>query len=369
MANYKIHPDIRQAETLPGSFYHDADAFGNLKTNVFARSWQWIGVEQAVPAPQNAFPFSLLPGLLDEPLVLTRDATGRVRCLSNVCTHRGNILVRKGGACSALRCRYHGRRFALDGTMEHTPGFDDACDFPSPTDHLPQLELGRLGQFLFTSIRPACSFENWLEGLSERVGWLPLDQFRLDSTRTKTYKFVSNWALYVDNYLEGFHIPFVHADLNAALDIGGYETVLFPWGNVQIALAKEGESAFDLPETSPDFGKQVAAYYFWFFPNLMLNFYPWGLSINIVRPQSVNKTEVSFLTYVHDPHLLDLGASANLHKVELEDEGIVLQVQKGTAARLYDRGRYSPEWEKGVHQFHRMLVVTGTTYQGVPQGK
>lgn len=357
MSDYDIDPDIRIAEALPGAFYHDTQAFEKLKSTVFGRSWQWIGVEQAVPAPQHAFPFSLLPGFLDEPLVLTRDATGRVRCLSNVCTHRGNILLRKAAPCSALRCRYHGRRFGLDGTMEHTPGFDELADFPSPSDHLPQLELGRLGQFLFTSLRPACPFENWLEGLSERVGWLPLDQFRLDSTRTKSYHFAANWALYVDNFLEGFHIPFVHKDLNGTLDMGAYETVLFPWGNVQIAIAKEGEVAFDLPESSPDYGKQVAAYYFWFFPNLMLSFYPWGLSLNIVRPKSVNETEVSFLTYVHDPHLLDRGASGDIKKIELEDEDVVLQVQKGTGARLYDRGRYSPQWEKGVHQFHRLLCT------------
>ena len=77
---------------------------------------------------------------------------------------------------------------------------------------------------------------------------------------------------------------------------------------------------FDLPEGHIDYGKKVAAYYYWVFPNMMFNFYPWGLSINVVRPISINRTKVSFLSYVYDPSKLDKGAGSALEKVEREDE-------------------------------------------------
>lgn len=51
--------------------------------------------------------------------------------------------------------------------------------------------------------------------------------------------------------------------------------------------------------------KRVAAYYWWLFPNTMLNFYPWGLSVNVVRPLGVDRTKVSFLTYVWREELVD----------------------------------------------------------------
>ena len=87
----------------------------------------------------------------------------------------------------------------------------------------------------------------------------------------------------------------------------------------------------------------------------MLNFYPWGLSVNIIKPFSVNKTKVEFRSYVWDESKLDTGAGADLEKVELEDEEIVQQVQKGIESRFYNSGRFSPKMEKGVHHFHYLI--------------
>lgn len=357
--SYFVHPDILQARTLPGAFYRDVEAFDRMREQVFARAWHWLGVRNAVGQTGRVFPTTLLPDLLDEPVLLTHARDGEIRCMSNVCTHRGNLLVTKAGSANSLRCRYHGRRFGLDGQCEYMPAWEEHTDFPCPEDHLPQLPVERWGKFLFASLNPAIPFANWLEGLAERVDWIPTDQMRLDSGRSKTYTFEANWALYVDNYLEGFHIPFVHKSLNAALDFSQYETHLFPWGNVQVGIAAEGEPCFDLPYGHPDEGKRVAAWYFWFFPNLMLNYYPWGLSLNLVEPLGLGKTRVRYITYVWNPTLLDRGAGAGLDRVELEDEDIVLQVQRGIQAHLYDRGRYSPRLERGVHQFHRLLLQQG----------
>ena len=102
----------------------------------------------------------------------------------------------------------------------------------------------------------------------------------------------------------------------------------------------------DGPKKSKDYGRKIAAYYFWLFPNLMLNFYPWGLSINIITPISVDRTKIQFKSYVWDESKLDSGAGADLDKVELEDEEVVQQVQKGVASRFYRYGRFSPDMEK-----------------------
>jgi choline monooxygenase len=88
----------------------------------------------------------------------------------------------------------------------------------------------------------------------------------------------------------------------------------------------------------------------------MFNFYPWGVSVNVVRPLAVDETRVSFLSFVWDASKLGKGAGASLDRVEREDEAIVESVQKGTRARLYTRGRYSPAREQGVHHFHRLLA-------------
>ncbi|HEX5138950.1 MAG TPA: SRPBCC family protein [Planctomycetota bacterium] len=352
----EIDPDIRVARTLPAACYRDPAFLERCRETVFARSWQLAADEETVAEPGRVHPFPFLDGCVDEPLLLARDRQGAVRCLSNVCTHRGNLVVQNPGSCTELKCAYHGRRFALDGSFEHMPEFKEAAGFPTKADDLPRLPLERWGMFLYTALRPACTFSEWSGEVARRLAGVALHGMRPDPTRSRDYEVRANWALYVDNYLEGFHIPFIHGGLNAELDYGSYATELFRRANLQVGYAEGTEAVLDLPPGSPDRGRQVAAYYAWLFPNLMLNFYPWGLSINIVKPLAVDRTRVTFLSYVRDESKLDRGAGAGLDRVELEDEAVVEATQRGVRSRLYDRGRYSPTREQGVHHFHRLLA-------------
>lgn len=356
--SFEVEEDIRRAWTAPSDLYGDRALFDALRERVFARSWQHLGHTDGVRVPGAVEPVTLLPGLLDEPLLLARDADDTLRCLSNVCTHRGNLLVESGGHCKALRCRYHGRRFRLDGSFLSMPEFDDAEGFPSPSDDLPRLPLETWGKLAFTSLDPDHAFTELAAPLEERLGWLPAGELTFDPNRSSDYLVQANWALYVENYLEGFHIPYVHASLAEALDYGSYRTELFRRSNLQIGVAAAGEDAFDLPPSSPDAGgeERIAAYYWWLFPNTMLNVYPWGVSVNVVQPLAVDRTKILFRTYVLDPERLDAGAGAGLDRVEREDEAIVEAVQRGVRSRLYHRGRYSPKREQGVHHFHRLLA-------------
>jgi len=331
--DFEIDKDIRRASTLPARVYSDPEYFELQKDRVFARSWQWVGDSAKVRAPGRVLPFTLLEGCLDEPLVLTADDEGVVRCLSNVCTHRGSIVVEGEGHLKSLRCRYHGRRFALDGKFVSMPEFDTTVGFPSAKDNLPALRLERLGPLLFSGLAPEMPFEEWIAPVRERVSWMPLDQFTRDTASSHDYLINANWALYCDNYLEEFHIPYVHA-----------------------GLAKAGQPAFDLPSNHPNAGERVAAFYFWLFPNLMLNFYPWGLSLNVVAPLGAGRTKVSFHSYVWNAALRESGVGAGLHLVEMEDEEVVESVQRGVRSRLYDRGRYSERREVGTHHFHELLA-------------
>jgi choline monooxygenase len=353
---FDVHPDVARAWTLPKRFYIDPAVFEACKDRVFARSWQFVGDVGLVKVPGQVWPFSLLDGVLNEPLLLVRDKADSVRCLSNVCTHRGNLVVEGAANLNTLRCRYHGRRFGLDGSFQSMPEFDGVEGFPCPRDDLPQVPLAEWRGLLFVGLEPDVDFAKWIAEIEERVGFLPIEEFRHAPERGREYLVKGHWALYVDNYLEGFHIPYIHAALNDRLSYSDYRTVLMSSGNLQVGVAAPGEEVFDLPPGHPESGMRVGAFYFWLFPNLMLNFYPWGLSVNVVRPVAPDVTKVTFLPYVWRPELLGLGAGADLDRVEREDEAVVEMVQKGLRSRFYDRGRFSPARETGVHQFHRMLA-------------
>ncbi|MER3482537.1 MAG: choline monooxygenase [Meiothermus sp.] len=358
MKPLEVAPDIAEASTLPSSFYKDPQMYERCKEAVFARSWQFVGDTDDLKAPGTVKPFVLLEGCLDEPLVVTRDYDDHLHLLSNVCTHRGMLVAETGDNARYLRCRYHGRRFGLDGCFQAMPEFEGVKDFPSPKDNLPRVSFERWGRdkFLFASLNPVAALSEVLKPVQERLGWLPFSEFYSEPSRARDYLVRANWALYCDNYLEGFHIPFIHASLSTAIDYGNYTSEIYDWCNLQLGVAASGETAFDLPKDSPDYGKRIGAYYYWVFPNLMLNFYPWGLSINVVRPLGPELTKVSFLPYVRDSGLLDSGAGAGLDRVEREDEVVVEAVQKGVKSRFYDRGRFSAAREGGVHHLHRLLA-------------
>lgn len=357
MHTFTIDPDIRRASTPPSSLYTDPGVFALCRERVFAPSWQLVADTDRVKAPGQVHPFTLLEGTLDEPLLLTRDGDDQLHCVSNVCTHRGNLVCEHDGVQPFLRCRYHGRRFALDGRFHSMPEFDQVEDFPGVADDLPPVDFGLWGKFVFASLAPDVPLDRLLAPMATRCEGLPLDQATLDPARCRDYLVNANWALYCDNYLEGFHIPYVHQGLAGALDYGEYRTELFERASLQIGIASGAEDVFELPASSPDHGRRVAAYYFWLFPNTMFNVYPWGVSVNVVQPLAVDRTKVSFLSYVWDPQRLDRGAGTALDRVEREDEVVVESVQRGVRSRLYDRGRYSPTREQGVHHFHGLLAA------------
>jgi choline monooxygenase len=357
MPDFFVDPDIFKAKTLDASFYTSAEVFEHCREKIFAPSWQFIGNEEMIEETGDVYPFTLLPDYLNEPLLLTKDKTGEINLLSNVCTHRGNIVAEKACKLSSLKCRYHGRMFNLDGKFVSMPEFKEVKDFPSAADNLPTLKLFKWSKWLFTSLNPIYPEDLFFRDMIEKVGWMPLDEFKFRPELSRTFHVKANWALYCENYLEGFHIPFVHAGLNAVIDFGEYATELFfPYSSLQLGLAKTNENCFDLPASSPDYGKNLAAYYFWVFPNMMFNFYPWGLSVNVVEPVAVGECRVKFLSYVWDETKLDKGAGSGLDKVEQEDEEIVENVQRGVRSRFYQHGRYSVTREQGTHHFHRILA-------------
>jgi len=357
MSRLFVDPDIAKAQTIDTSVYTSLELFAEMKEKIFSCSWQFIGDTDLAKEKGSCYPFVLLKSYLNEPLLLITDENGNLFCLSNVCTHRGNILMYEPCKTSNLRCKYHGRLFHLDGKFKSMPEFKEVSDFPSASDDLHQLPLFQWGKFLFTSLHEKFSPQEFLKDMIARMGWLPLTEFSFHPELSKEYVVDANWALYCENYLEGFHIPFVHAGLNALIDYGDYETeIFFPFSSLQIGISKTGEDCFGLPSSSPDYGKNVAAYYFWIFPNTMFNFYPWGLSINVVEPVSVDRTRVKFLSYVWKEELRSAGAGGDLDKVELEDEEIVQNVQKGVRSRFYNHGRYSVTRERGTHHFHRLLA-------------
>lgn len=307
--------------SLPGRVLLDPALDGALEA-----SWQLL--DPHTLATHGAQPFSLL----GEPVVSTRDH-GRLRVLSNVCTHRAAVLLQEHSEWIA--CPYHGRRFDLAGRCTAAPGFTGTPDEP-----LPELPLATWQRFHFAALAPT----DPLDALLSPVPW-PYDaDVDWVVEEPVDYPVDAAWPLVVENYLESLHVPFVHPELNARIEHWGIQTHVHDRCVIQTADSTPTQRAF------PDGRSAIWA---WLWPNTMLNLYPWGVSTNRVIPAGPGRCVVRYQAWVARPELrvgsLDLG------QVELQDQAVVQRVQRGLGSRLYRPGALSPRWEPGVAHFHDLL--------------
>ena len=351
---FQVSNDIASAETLSSDFYTDKEVFESSKEAIFANSWQLIANTKNLQK-DNQYPFTFLNGYLNEPLVLTQKE-GVIDCYSNVCTHRAHLVCSDACNSSVLRCNYHGRTFELDGKMKAMPGFDEVKNFPTKQDDLQTIPILFWRDFIFVSLNQTINIQSVLDDIDHRLQGYEFDKLIFDAEESKEYIINSHWALYCENYLEEFHLPFVHKGLTKDIVLDEYQTILLENGVLQTALCNDGEDAISLSESAPDSDKRMYAYYYWVFPNLMLNFYAWGLSINIIEPLEKSKTRIKYLTYTLPHKNQPVIDGSDVGTVEMEDQAVVKSVYQGVNSRYYDSGRYSAKYETGVHHFHKLIT-------------
>ncbi len=338
---YKINSDILKASTLPSSYYTDESMFNVSYKKIFSSSWQF-----ALDANQlnnnNIIPIDFLSGIFSEPLLITKN-NNEINCISNVCTHRGHIVCNKQKKGNSLTCRYHGRVFDLNGKFKKAPGFEGALNFPSNQDNLQKVNIKQWRNFIFLSLDNQANNLSVLNDIDNRLKNFPFNEIKFSNKLSNSFDINTHWVMYCENYLEGFHVPFVHKGLSKDIDNQSYTTEILNDGVLQYANKKNSNN------------KDFYAHYYWLFPNMMFNFYDWGLSINIVEPIAKDRTRVRFLSFpINSSQSLSKSIS-DLIRVEYEDQAVVESVCKGMRSRYYERGRYSPNYEKGVHYFHQLL--------------
>jgi choline monooxygenase len=253
------------------------------------------------------------------------------------------------GHVTMLQCKYHGWTYRLDGSLRGVPRFGRSDLFDKRDYGLIPVALASWQGLLFVNLAgEAPPLEDVLAGIRERIG--PLDPSRSAFHHRDVHEVACNWKAYVDNYLEGYHIPLVHPELCKVLDYRAYVTETFDHYSLQHSPLRADSGVY---------GDGDAFYYF-VFPNTMLNVLPGRVQVNSVVPAGAGACRVIFDYYYDDVTSADARrrieddvAFSNL--VQAEDADICAHVQRGLSSRGYDRGRFSPECEEGVYHFQRLL--------------
>jgi len=169
----------------------------------------------------------------------------------------------------------------------------------------------------------------------------------------RDYVIECNWKVYVDNYLEGYHLPAAHPSLFRELDYAQYRVDTFRYYSSQIAPIKsrgEGERRYAYQDDSQQ------ALYYWIFPNYMLNVYPDNLSANIIVPLGPEKTLTIFEWFGFNSMGVKQATIDFSDEIQQEDIRICESVQRGLRSKHYNRGRFSVRRENGVHHFHGLIA-------------
>lgn len=354
--NARLRPDItdlspqplEHAFALPARFYTDPDMVAVDRRLIFDRGWQLIAhVSQLREAGDHVV--ADLGGL---PVIAVRGADDVIRVMHNVCRHRAGPLAHCDGlAAKSLRCRYHGWTYTLDGVLRSAPEMGDARDFTPGDIRLPQLAT-RVWQglvFAATDEATAPPFEQFVAGIDARIG-PDRDLAGFGHHQRIGYDIPCNWKVYVDNYLEGYHVPHVHPELNRMLDYRSYVTETAEWHSFQWSPLESGEGLYGSGD----------ALYYWMWPNTMLNILPGRLQTNRVIPKGVDMCRVEFDFYytVDDSEAGQARRAADREfsdVVQDEDIRICIDVQKGLSSGSYVAGRLNPLRENAVHHFHELL--------------
>lgn len=335
---------LEEAVALHASFYTDPQWLDAEQRDVFMASWQ-LAAHGADLAGKGDHVVADIAG---KSILIVRNADRTLKAFHNVCRHRaGPIATCNGRAAKSLQCAYHGWTYSLDGQLRAATEMRGAANFKLAEIRLPAVAVREWQGLVFVALGDSVPpFDTVVDGVAGRI--LPIDLSQMRFAKRETYTINCNWKVYVDNFLEGYHLPFVHPGLSDVLDYRLYETELHTWYSLQHSPLRNGDAIY---------GEGNAFYYF-VYPNTMLNITPGRLQTNRVIPLDHQRCNVEFDYYYTDAPEVQARAQAEQafsHAVQLEDVTICELVQKGLASGSYEGGRLNPRRESGVWHFQNLL--------------
>jgi choline monooxygenase len=353
---YDPTASLDRAATIPSSWYTDERIFELEKQTVFSGSWQFAARADQLRKPGDY----VTTEIADEPIAIVRGSDNQIRAFFNVCRHHAAaVMTESHGNAPQLRCPYHGWTYSLEGELKGTPDFSGVCDFDRKNNGLIPIDLAVWEQWIF--VRSGGSQPPPNESINTFLGTDLPDQIAALGLRhlhwfdRRMYTIDCNWKVFVDNYLDGgYHVPHLHKGLDSVLDYSNYtiecgqrhclqSSPMVSTGEAKVAATRTGERAL----------------YYWIYPNFMINCYQGVMDTNIVRPLSVDRTEVLFDFYFNDvseaARERNLASVAVGDKIQQEDLDICASVQRGLKSQAYNAGRLSVRREAGEHLFHRLL--------------
>jgi len=335
---------LEKAVALDAEFYTDPQWLEFEQREIFSRNWSLVGNVEDVANPGD----HIAAEVAGKPVLVVRGTDGALNAFYNVCRHRaGPLATCNGRAAKRFRCAYHGWTYELDGRLRAAPEMSNADGFDPAQQSLILVKTDVWENLVFVRLAgEEPPLAKLMEGLAARI--TPINLAAMKFERREIYRVNANWKTYIDNYLEGYHVPSVHPVLNTMVDYAGYTTGLEKWNSVQ---ASSLSNSADIYGDGPTF-------YCFFHPNTMLNIVSERMQTNRVIPDGPNACIIEFDYYYSDaPGARERAQADRVFSGEVQEEDRIIceQVQKGLASGSYQAGRLCPDREQAVWHSHNLL--------------
>lgn len=340
---------LGKAEALPFEAYRDPDYFRLEQREVFGRDWVFVCMDADLPRVGDYRALTLG----DEPLVVLRGTDGKLRALSNVCRHRGAVMLKGSGNARKITCPYHAWTYSDEGALLGVP-YPGDVGVDKPAHGLPRFGLESWIGFVFVSLDPqAPPLAERFRGLETYLTRYQVEDFR-HTHPIETWSWQANWKLAIENFVEGYHFFAVHP--TTVETAARTRDCFYVEGGADWSIT--GGRQLDYPTTWKDWilgRSQVVPYLSIHLPpNLVCNLYPGSMGWARVLPTGPTTCEVASGFCSHHPTPVAKGLKAHYAKTLGEDRAICESVQRGVASPR-SRGGQLVEMERAVVDFHHYL--------------
>jgi len=384
---------VDQASTLIPDAYTAADFFALEQEKIFATAWVAVGCLQQVQNPGDI----LVTEVAGRSILVMRDKTGKLGAFYNVCRHRGSKLLEKNCNIKSLHCPYHAWVYGLDGQCLGTSMFrnekivdtvpsnegeailSDTALFDKKNYGLLPLSVQTWGFLVFVNLSTKTTpLEEWLGDIPQKFQSHVLENWEIFGE--KNYDVASNYKLIEENFMEYYHLPFVHPELTNVSRMEDHhrsQGAGMYTGMLTTPVSRDVDSVWLNLPPAHGLNKEhlEAAYHICIFPNVTITILPNHAFCMITDPICANQTrERTFL--LSPPGTLDNESHTSMFlelvkfwdMVNTQDLGIVERVQQGLSNTAFTGGRMCPKFEEPLHRYQNWVADRMCGIHRVPSG-
>ncbi len=339
---------------LPPQCFTSASIYAREIGTLFHRSWVHVA---DLPELREAGDY-VTARIGTNPVLVVRGEDGQVRSFFNVCLHRGATVASGAGNCGkSFVCPYHAWTYACDGKLLGVPEKDDFAALErSRAQGLIPVRTATLGPLVFACLsEDAPDFDVWVGSQGSR--FLHDDVEAMEPACAFDYEVSASWKLFVENGLEGYHLPFVHDMLDDFVETKSAEHFVEDWSSYTHATVKP--QFRDLVRMVPEYTNPKGPFvqFGFVFPNLLPVINAVDLTYIRIDPAGPGRIKLrvrSFDRRNREAMALREYREESIDRTTKQDIAIVERVYEGMHAQAYPGGYYASFLERRVRHFEEI---------------